>query len=219
MYVRRVGCKRKALPCLEVVRWNGRAACPCEQCARRCAVDGGSARSSGRAGPVRRDVSVCRAVSSRVSPSVLCLCLAPAAGVPRAPPAAPKPPCTSHGSAHAMCAPSPAMPIDVTRLHKIRPQLFWRRVLYFMTWVMAHAPLTHRNSHIYHFRFVLCSVLGFGPVPTPPTPLFQGAPVRLFAPKGAPPLDPVGWKPTELATALLYGVRPLYCSCALPILS
>ena len=50
-----------------MVRWNGRAACPCEQCARRCAVDGGSARSSGRAGPVRRDVSVCRAVSSRVS--------------------------------------------------------------------------------------------------------------------------------------------------------
>ena len=37
-------------------------------------------------------------------------------------------------------------------------------------------------------RAVYCSVLEFGPVPTPPTPLFQGAPVRLLAPKGVPPL-------------------------------
>ena len=37
--------------------------------------------------------------------------------------------------------------------------------------------------------YTFCSVLEFGPDPTPPTPLFQGAPVRLFAPKGVPPLD------------------------------
>ena len=36
---------------------------------------------------------------------------------------------------------------------------------------------------------LFCSVLEFGPVPTPPTPLFQGAPVRLLAPKGVPPLN------------------------------
>ena len=45
-----------------------------------------------------------------------------------------------------------------------------------------------------------CSVLEFGPVPTPPTPLFQGAPV----PKGAPPLDQ--WDGSQLL--------PARCCCA-----
>lgn len=49
---------------------------------------------------------------------------------------------------------------------------------------------------------LFCSVLEFGPVPTPPTPLFQGAPVRLFAPKGVPPLNQ--WDGSQLLPARCY---------------
>jgi len=40
---------------------------------------------------------------------------------------------------------------------------------------------------------VFCSVLEFGPVPTSPTPLLQGAPVRLLHPVGRASPRPVVW--------------------------
>ena len=40
---------------------------------------------------------------------------------------------------------------------------------------------------------LFCSVLEFGPVPTSPTPLLQGAPVRLLHPVGRASPRPVVW--------------------------
>ena len=58
-------------------------------------------------------------------------------------------------------------------------------------------------------QYLFCSVLKFGPVPTSPTPLLQGAPVRLLRPVGRASPQPVAW---------IVLLLPAWCCCGCAVI-